>query len=475
MYFDPESLSSSQVENMSSDSTAKVADAANRCDVVNQHDTEKEKQTNLSRFLSDLTPEQQFRRTADYVKDPKAYLQSVLGPETFSEREHLLSIPDKFDQDIYGNGEHKAHFQRHIANLFGKEHGLFFITGVQAQLAAMRIHCDRAGNRRVTWHVTSHLEEAENKSYEALYGLQRRFLGSRRDENPSVDEIKEVLALPEEQRPAVMLLEIPNRVLGCATYTFSELEKISSACKTAGVKLHCDGARIWEIEPYYRRTAGKSFADVAKLFDSIYVSFYKGLRGAAGAMLLCNDETLIAEAKTWQRRAGGNAFTLFYEVIDCERGYNENIGSFEAKWKKMEDIVDGIKQATVKFSTTQGNPVVAFMPDKANCCQIRTAFQGCTADELLAARDKVMEKRNVTIFDRLWPKKALDDQTEEELQKWVKTGNPYSEADAAKKLEDEDRKHAIEWMIVKQVLELDTKVFVDAYVALCEELGAGSK
>ena len=388
----------------------------------------------LAQFLSGLTADQEFQRTADYARDPKKYLQNALGHETFDKRKDLLCIPDKVDKDIYGGGEHKTHFQQHIANLFGKSHGLFFLTGVQAQLAALKIHCDHANNNGVAWHITSHLEFAEGDAYDVLYGLNRRLIGSTEKENPTVEEIKEVLALPDDQRPAAIVIEIPNRVLGCKTFSFAELQTISSSCREAGVKFHGDGARIWEIEPYYQKTAGKTFADIADLFDSVYVSFYKGLRGASGAMLLSNDESVISVARKWQRRAGGNSFTLAYEVIDCERGYNENIGTFPEKWKKMRDVCEGVVSSTARFKTADGQPVVSFLSEEPTCCQTRTVFQGYTVDEMLAARDRVVEKTNVQVFERMPPKKSDAEKTNSDV--------PQEPGEVL------DRRQVMEWMIV---------------------------
>jgi threonine aldolase len=233
--------------------------------------------TRLCVFAAPLSPTEAFSRTAEYAKDPKAYLIDLLGQDTFDERRHLLSIPEVVDKDVYGDGQHKSHFESHIAGLFGKKYGLFFHTGVQAQLAALKIHCEEVGRSRVAWHVSCHLESAEEKAYDALYCLDRTLIGEDMNSSPTVSEIKQVLEVDEEARPGVVVLEVPNRVLGCATYTFDELREISSACKAAGVKLHCDGARLWEIEPYYRSKYCKSFADLAELFDTVYVSFCKWL------------------------------------------------------------------------------------------------------------------------------------------------------------------------------------------------------
>lgn len=46
----------------------------------------------------------------------------------------------------------------------------------------------------------------------------------------------------------------------------------------AGVAKHVDGARLWEAQPYY----GRPHAEIAALFDTVYVSLYKGLEGMAG-------------------------------------------------------------------------------------------------------------------------------------------------------------------------------------------------
>lgn len=453
---------------------ALAADAPNRCDVPDDNAEKKSEIIHMSRFVSVSTPAEHILRTAKYTEDPKAYLETTLGSETYNERKSLLCIPDKIDKDVYGNGEHMFHLQRHIAKHLGKQHGCFFITGVQAQLAAVKVHCERAGNSRVAWHVSSHLESAEEKAYEMLYGLKRQLIGRKDDELPSIDEVKEVLFQSAERPPAVVVVEIPNRVLGCKTYSFSQLEELSSACKQAGVKLHCDGARLWEIEPYYQETAGKTFADIGQLFDSVYVSFYKGLRGAAGAMLVHDEESFIDEAKVWRRRAGGNAFTLFYEVIDCERGYNENIGTFKEKWDKMSDIVDGVTEATKKFRNGDGDAIVSFVPEQATCCQIRTVFRGYTVEELMAARDRAQDRTKVRVFDKVWPKQSLDEQAREERASKKCNGIEMPTKGQGTKLQEQDRSHIIEWMILEATLKVEMQLLVDAYVALCKELVAAA-
>ena len=257
--------------------------------------------TKLMPGFHEATPVQDLQETLEYATSPRNYLVRKLGKEVVEQRSKLLNIPTALvDRDMYGKGTHKQLFEQHIASLLGKKHGLFFVTGVQAQLTALKIYCDRAGNDRVAWHFRAHLEIAEERAFEEVFQLKRRFVGKSPLEVPTVADVETITSLPVEERPAVILLELPNRELGCKTYPWKDLVHISSLCKAANVALHMDGARLWEIEPYYQ---DRSFADLAALFDSVYVSFYKGLNGACGAMLTSSDETFIEEAKKWQRRS----------------------------------------------------------------------------------------------------------------------------------------------------------------------------
>ena len=86
----------------------------------------------------------------------------------------------------------------------------------------------------------------------------------------------------EKHRPDVVVIELPQRMNGGSTMPWSDLQEVSSLCQRHGIKLHCDGARIWEVQPYY----GKDYSTIAALFDTIYVSFYKGIGAWNGAMMM---------------------------------------------------------------------------------------------------------------------------------------------------------------------------------------------
>lgn len=50
-----------------------------------------------------------------------------------------------------------------------------------------------------------------------------------------------------------------------------DIMKMGELLKAKGMAFHCDGARLWEAEPFY----GKPMPELCASFDSVYVSFYK--------------------------------------------------------------------------------------------------------------------------------------------------------------------------------------------------------
>ncbi|HVM99599.1 MAG TPA: beta-eliminating lyase-related protein [Caulobacteraceae bacterium] len=196
--------------------------------------------------------------------------------------------------DDYGEGRLIDDFERRIADLTGKAAAAFMPSGVMAQLIAIRIWTERAGPARFGLHPTSHLILHERENYQAVFRLHGAVVGDRLRPMTAGD-------LEAERQPlACLLVELPIREAGGQLPDWDQLQALKALSQQRGIPLHMDGARLWECRPFY----GRSYAEIAEGFASVYVSVYKGLGGIAGAVL-AGDPDFIAEARLWRRRLGG--------------------------------------------------------------------------------------------------------------------------------------------------------------------------
>ena len=269
--------------------------------------------------------------------------------------------------DVYGAGEGLQVFEADVAKLLGKERGVFFATGTLAQRAALHSHQEQeyplgssaptplAGAKpprcantppRVFVHPTSHLVHHECLRDGAAQTEKARAEADSRLPQFCVEfvgEFHQALRLQDFvginlRRGDVAVVELPQRMNGGRTMAWTDLEALSAHVKKAGARLHMDGARLWEVQPFYCAGHGKSLRDIGALFDSVYVSFYKGLGGASGAML-CGAGDFICAAKTWQTKLGGSVFSSTPHWLDAKEQLRIFRDSFQARFERLQEMV----------------------------------------------------------------------------------------------------------------------------------------
>ncbi len=254
----------------------------------------------------------------------------------------LAAVGADVQPDHYGTGAVLEELEAEVAELLGKPAAVMMPSGTMAQQIALRIWADRRGVRTVAFHPTCHLELHEDKAYAHLHGLHARLVGDPNDliTLEQLEQIREPLA--------ALLLELPQRPLGGRLPEWQDLVAQTEWARAGGVALHLDGARLWETAPYY----GRSYAEIAGLFDTVYVSFYKGL-GAISGCCLAGPEDVIAESRVWQRRHGGSLFHLYPYALAARAALRERLGRMGAYHAKAVEIA----------SALDGHPRVEVVPD----------------------------------------------------------------------------------------------------------------
>ena len=262
-----------------------------------------------------------------------------------SPRQTLIDLaedtPPDAAPDRYGQGTLIASFEQQIAALLGKPAAVFMPSGTMCQQIALRIWADRRHTRNVAFHPTCHLELHEDKGYQLLHGLHGRLVGqpSRLIDLDDLQAIREPLA--------ALLLELPQREIGGQLPAWDALVAQTDWAHQRGIPTHLDGARLWECQPFY----GRAYAEIAALFDTVYVSFYKTLGGIAGA-ILAGSVDVIDEARVWQHRHGGTLVQLFPYVLAAQHGLAT----------RLERIAVYCQKAAEVAATLQAIPAIVVVP-----------------------------------------------------------------------------------------------------------------
>lgn len=216
--------------------------------------------------------------------------------------------------DRYGEGGAVALLEERVGELLGKDAAVLLPSGIMAQQSVLRIWCDRQGSDRVALPDLSHLLHHEADGPRLLHGLRLEHLTTGR-RTATADDLA---AVPG--RLGAALVELPLRDAGCLLPPWDELTALSAAARDRGVPLHLDGARLWESQAHYDRP----LADIAGLFDSVYVSLYKGLGAMAGAVV-ATDADIADELRLWRKRMGGSLLRLTPYALGGLLGLREEL------------------------------------------------------------------------------------------------------------------------------------------------------
>ncbi|SDX59686.1 L-threonine aldolase [Modestobacter sp. DSM 44400] len=212
----------------------------------------------------------------------------------------LADIPPGTAVDRYGEGGVVTELEAEVAGMLGQPAAVYLPSGTMAQQSVLRVHADRTGRRTVLFHPECHLDQHEGRALERLQRLVGRPVGDR-------SRLLTLADLATVAEPAAALvLELPQRDLGGQLPAWDDLVAQASWARERGSAAHLDGARLWEASAGYDRSP----AEIAALFDTTYVSFYKGL-GALAGCCVAGPADVVAEVREWRGRMGGTLFGLW--------------------------------------------------------------------------------------------------------------------------------------------------------------------
>ncbi len=185
------------------------------------------------------------------------------------------------------------------AKMFDKEAALFCPSGTMTNQIAIKVHT-KALDEVICDHY-SHVYNYETGGYAFNAGVSMNLLVGEHGKL-TADQIEPAIKPDFDWLPNSRLVVLENTANkgGGSYYTLDEIQPITKLCKEKDLRLHLDGARLFNalVE------TNEKTEDVGALFDSISICLSKGLGAPVGSLLI-GDEGFIKQARRFRKVMGG--------------------------------------------------------------------------------------------------------------------------------------------------------------------------
>ncbi|TAH42171.1 MAG: threonine aldolase [Bacteroidetes bacterium] len=186
------------------------------------------------------------------------------------------------------------------ARLFGMEAGMFVPSGTMANQIAIRLNTHL--QHEIICDKLSHIYYYEGGGTFSNSGVSIRLLEGNRG-RISAGQVLQNINDPENIYSAISSLVCIENTCnkgGGSFYKASDVSEISKICKENNLKLHIDGARIFNA----LTESGDSEKDFGSVADTLSFCFSKGLGAPVGSMLLSSKDG-IKSARRIRKAFGG--------------------------------------------------------------------------------------------------------------------------------------------------------------------------
>ena len=216
------------------------------------------------------------------------------GPDMLQAMMHAVVGDDVFHEDPTVNA-----LESKVAAMFGHEAALFCPSGTMTNQIAVKAHTHDLDE--VIMDVSSHVYLFELGGYSFNSRVAIHLIQGENGKFTAEDVLASIKPkadwLPNSR---LVIVENSSNRGGGNYYTLDEIRPIAKVCKEKGLKLHLDGARLFNVLV----ETGESPLEYGPLFDTISICLSKGLGAPVGSCLIGTTE-LIARARKLRKVMGG--------------------------------------------------------------------------------------------------------------------------------------------------------------------------
>jgi threonine aldolase len=204
-----------------------------------------------------------------------------------------------FGDDVYQEDATTTEFQNQVARLTGMEDSLFMLSGTMGNQIGVRLHLHQPPHS-VLCDYRAHVYSEEGSGLAVLSQAMVTPVHPRNGLYLTVEDVKRWVILGDDIHCApTKVISLEVTIWGVLT-PLDEIRKISEFAHANGIKVHCDGARLWHASA----ATGHSLADYCQHFDSVSMCVSKGLGAPIGG-ILASSTANIKQARWLRKQQGG--------------------------------------------------------------------------------------------------------------------------------------------------------------------------
>ncbi|HEU5265655.1 MAG TPA: GntG family PLP-dependent aldolase [Jatrophihabitans sp.] len=201
--------------------------------------------------------------------------------------------------DVYGEDPTVNALEARVAQLLGKQAGLFVPSGSLGNQLGLRLLV--APGQELLCDTVAHVARAELGAAAVFSGITFRTWSATRG-LLDVDAVRALAAPdagPHLVSTAAIAVENTHNFGGGTIQDPAQVRAVQELAREHGLGMHLDGARLWNAHV----ATGTPLRELATGFDTVSVCLSKGLGAPVGSVLVSSAER-IAQARVWRKRYG---------------------------------------------------------------------------------------------------------------------------------------------------------------------------
>ncbi|KEF54320.1 threonine aldolase [Exophiala aquamarina CBS 119918] len=231
------------------------------------------------------------------------------GPAAYDFRSDVMTTPTAsmldaisnttLQDDVFLEDTTTIDLEAHVAALAGHEAALLVMSGTMGNQVALRTHLTRPPHS-VLADIRGHIVNYEAGGVSSISNAMVIPIHPGNDHHLTLEDIKKHAILSDDVHACPTRVISLENTLDGVIMPLDEVRRIASFARQHSIKLHLDGARLWEA---VAADAG-SLSAYATLFDSVSLCLSKGLGAPIGSVIV-GSNAFITHARRIRKMFGG--------------------------------------------------------------------------------------------------------------------------------------------------------------------------